>query len=182
MNYIAPHDAPGTYITSSSSSFDSSRSAHGIRVEYPKMTVVALGGFGGRVDQSFHSVSSPILRLTCQVAYSIQIHALHTAQQGPGLPRKVFLISEQNITFLLQRGANVLYMPRAFLGPCCGIIPVGTPAIITTKGFEWNLTEAETKFGGMVSTSNHIVRDEVSVETTEPIVFTIEFRENKKAM
>ena len=179
MDYIASHDAPGACITSSSSSFDSSQ---GTRVECPKMTVVALGGFGGRVDQSFHAVGSPILRITTQAANSIQIHALHTAQQGPGLPRQVFLISEQNITFLLQSGANVLYMPRAFLGPCCGIIPVGTPAIITTKGFEWNLTQAETKFGGMVSTSNHVVKDEVSVETTEPIVFTIEFRESEKTI
>jgi thiamine pyrophosphokinase len=105
-----------------------------------------------------------------------QIHALFVAQQGPGLPRQVYLVGDLNVTFLLIPGPNTISTPLATLGPCCGIIPVGSPSIITTQGLEWNLTNAETKFGGLVSTSNHTIDDVVNVETTEPVVFTIEFK------
>ncbi|KAA8906653.1 thiamine pyrophosphokinase [Sphaerosporella brunnea] len=158
MKYIATHDPPDSFVTPST--VQASLSAEGVRVQHPKMTVVALGGFGGRVDQSFHS-----------------IHAMYVAQQGPGLPRQMYLVSDQNVTFLLAKGLNLIRTPLSTLGPCCGIIPVGGPSTITTQGLEWNLTNAETKFGGLVSTSNHTVADDVSIETTEPVVFTIEFRD-----
>ncbi|KAI5779326.1 putative thiamine pyrophosphokinase [Geopyxis carbonaria] len=119
-----------------------------------KITIVALGGFGGRVDQSFHS-----------------IHALHVAQ---GTGKQIYLVSEQSITFLLEPGMNEMRTPMSALGPTCGIIPVGGPSVITTTGFEWNLDNTETKFGGMVSTSNHLKADRVTVETKAPIVFTVE--------
>ncbi|KAF8249832.1 thiamine pyrophosphokinase [Wilcoxina mikolae CBS 423.85] len=159
MKYIATHDPPDSFVTAPN--VDAALSAKPTRVENPKMKVVALGGFGGRVDQSFHSV-----------------HALYVAQQNPGLHRQIYLVSDENITFLLAPGFNILCTPQSALGPCCGIIPVGCASTISTAGFEWNLTNAETKFGGLVSTSNHIVDDVVNVETTEPILFTIEFRKD----
>ena len=105
-----------------------------------------------------------------------QIHMLHVAQQGPGQGRQIYLFSDENVTFLLVPGRNIIRTPQSLLGPCCGIIPIGGPSTITTEGFEWNLTNTETKFGGMVSTSNHTVADVVKVDTTEPVVFTVEFR------
>jgi len=60
LRYIATHDPPDSFVTPST--VEASLSAEGVRVEHPKMTVIALGGFGGRVDQSFHSVSSPQVR------------------------------------------------------------------------------------------------------------------------
>lgn len=45
MKYIAKSDPESSFIGDQ-------------EVEQPKMTVVAMGGIGGRVDQSFHSVSS----------------------------------------------------------------------------------------------------------------------------
>lgn len=55
MDYIATHDPPDSFVTAPN--INASLSAKPTRIENPKMTVVALGGFGGRVDQSFHSVS-----------------------------------------------------------------------------------------------------------------------------
>lgn len=46
MEFIAKHDPESSYIGEQ-------------EVPHPKMTVVAIGGIGGRVDQSFHSVSFP---------------------------------------------------------------------------------------------------------------------------
>jgi thiamine pyrophosphokinase len=174
MKYIATHDAPDSFVTPST--VEASLSAKGVRVEHPKMTVIALGGFGGRVDQSFHSVSISGVLTVAIVLTILQIHALYVAQQTAGLLRQIYLVSGENITFLLAPGLNIIRTPLANLGPCCGIIPVGGPSIISTQGLEWNLTNAETKFGGMVSTSNHTVADVVNIGTVEPVVFTIEFR------
>ena len=102
-----------------------------------------------------------------------QIHALHVAQQEQ---RQVYLVSDENVTFLLTPGLNIVRTPRAVLGPCCGILPVGCPSTISTRGFEWNLEGAESRFGGLVSTSNHTIADVVNVETTEAVLFTIEFK------
>ncbi len=55
-----------------------------------------------------------------------------------------------------------------------GIIPVGRPAVISTQGLEWDVTDWTTEIGGQVSTSNHIKRDVVVVHTTERVLFTVE--------
>lgn len=54
MRYIATYDPLDSFVTPNT--IEASPSANGVNVEHPKMTVIALGGFGGRVDQSFHSV------------------------------------------------------------------------------------------------------------------------------
>lgn len=126
------------------------------------MSVVVLGGFGGRVDQSFHSIQA--------LYYN---HNEERLEPFTGI-RELYLVSEESITFLLEPGKNLIATPQHLVGPTCGIIPVGGPATIRTAGFEWNLEDAETRFGGMVSTSNHIKADSVFVQTDEPIVFTME--------
>jgi thiamine pyrophosphokinase len=55
-----------------------------------------------------------------------------------------------------------------------GILPIYSPAVITTKGLEWDVTNWETQMGGMVSTSNHVMGDTVEVETDVVVLFTIE--------
>lgn len=62
------------------------------------------------------------------------------------------------------------------MGLTCGILPIGGAATVTTLGLRWNLRDAETRFGGLVSTSNHLAADEVVVETSECVVFTVEIR------
>lgn len=55
-----------------------------------------------------------------------------------------------------------------------GIIPLGRPSVITTRGLEWDVTEWTTEFGGQISTSNHIRSGVIEVETSERVVFTVE--------
>jgi thiamine pyrophosphokinase len=81
------------------------------------LSVVALGGFAGRVDQSFSL-----------------LHQLFKC-----VPRHLYLISPQNISFLLPPGRNSIVASADIFGPCCGIIPVSGPATITLEGFRWNL-------------------------------------------
>lgn len=46
--------------------------------------------------------------------------------------------------------------------------------MITTTGLEWDVQDWKTEMGGMVSTSNHVMEDEIVVETTAVVLFTIE--------
>lgn len=55
-----------------------------------------------------------------------------------------------------------------------GIIPLSAPATITTRGFEWDVQDWYTEVGGQISTSNHIRADVVEVETSVPVLFTVE--------
>lgn len=67
-------------------------------------------------------------------------------------------------------------------GQTCGIIPLGIPcASMTLTGFEWNLTDYPSAFGGMVSSSNRIAQEEnepkgipLSITVSSPVIFTTE--------
>ena len=124
------------------------------------VTIFVYNALGGRVDHAFHS-----------------IHQLHLAisQKGPQ-QRKIFLLSEEGITFLLAKGENRISLPKEVFGPACGIIPVGGPSVITTNGLVWDVTDWETTFGGKVSTSNVLKEGVVTVFTTEPVLFTVEIK------
>ena len=63
-------------------------------------------------------------------------------------------------------------------GKYVGILPVGGPSTITTRGLEWDVRAWVTEFGGRVSTSNHVLPETevVEVETTREVLFTIALR------
>jgi Thiamine pyrophosphokinase len=61
-----------------------------------------------------------------------------------------------------------------------GIIPFSSPAKITTHGFEWDVEDWHTEIGGQLSTSNHIRADKLEVETSVPVLFTVELAERLK--
>jgi len=47
-------------------------------------------------------------------------------------------------------------------------------AAVTTDGLQWNLRAQELTFGGLISTSNRAVADLVTVETSHPLLFSME--------
>lgn len=142
------------------------------------MTIVAWGGFGGRVDQSFHSVHALFYdRYENNPAASVAAAAAAAGAKRVDAPKRhIFILSSISVTFLLFPGLNVISTPHRVLGKTCGIIPCGQPARITTKGLEWDLEDAETRFGGLVSTSNHLKEQEVRIWTDVEVVFTAEVR------
>src|SRR5579862_3334226 len=123
------------------------------------LDVVALGGLGGRVDQGLS-----------------QIHHLYAASVDASLRvGRIILLTHKCITFLLQKGLNRIYTPPGRgLAENVGILPIGRPAIISTRGLEWDVQDWRTEFGGRISTSNHIKSDVVEVQTSEQVIFTIE--------
>jgi thiamine pyrophosphokinase len=79
--------------------------------------------------------------------------------------------------FLLPPGKHEIYVrdpTTPVLGKHIGIIPVGEPAVITTKGLEWDVENWETKFGGRMSTSNWVKDDIIEVETSSTVLFSID--------
>ncbi|KAJ6004759.1 thiamine pyrophosphokinase eukaryotic [Penicillium herquei] len=61
-----------------------------------------------------------------------------------------------------------------------GIIPLSAPASITTQGFEWDVQDWHTEIGGQLSTSNHIRAEKVEIETSVPVLFTVELAQRLK--
>ncbi|KAL2048024.1 hypothetical protein ABVK25_011120 [Lepraria finkii] len=126
-----------------------------------RLDVAIFGGLDGRADQAFS-----------------QLHHLYAeANQEPTASvGDLYLITKESIIFLLEKGLNKIYAPVApgFFAENVGIIPIGKPSIITTRGLEWDVTDWPTEFGTQISTSNHIKADVVEVETTERIIFTLE--------
>ncbi|CAG8573340.1 16722_t:CDS:2 [Acaulospora morrowiae] len=121
-----------------------------------KYDVVALGALGGRVDQ----------------AMSI-IHYMYKLKSE----RIIYFLSDQSMTILLDKGTHQIQCDRAIEGPTCGIIPIGIEkAVVTTTGLRWNLLNSSTSFGEMISTSNHLIEDVVTIETDSPVLWTVELK------
>ncbi|POS76652.1 thiamine pyrophosphokinase [Diaporthe helianthi] len=131
----------------------------------PRVDIVAMGGLGGRVDQGLS-----------------QLHHLYLFQTSPTYAEgRLFLVSGESITFLLKGGRRHRIHVRDGKGhedvfdKYAGIVPVKEPSVITLRGFEWDVTDWETEFGGQMSTSNHVLPETevVEVETTRDVLFTI---------
>lgn len=132
------------------------------------MDIVAMGGLGGRVDQGLS-----------------QIHHLYMFQTSPSYSEgKLYLVSGESLTFLLKAGQHRIHVrePKRIDGAreevfdkYAGIIPVKEPSIIALKGFEWDVEDWPTEFGGQISTSNHVLptSEIVEVKTSTDVLFTI---------
>ena len=131
-------------------------------------SVVAFGSLAGRADQAF-----------------AQIHQLYWADQNPQYnPGDVFLFTPSSIIFVLKKGKNVIKTPvqPGFLDESVGIIPIANPAVLTLKGFEWDVEDWHTSFGTQMSTSQHIKSEEVVVVTSGRVLFTVELDKTDKQL
>lgn len=180
-----------------------SRYAHqnGDPDERLRLSVLVLGGLGGRVDQAFSQIHH-LYEVSQSQSQSQNQTQTQTQRNSDG---KIYLISEESITFILQPGKNIIHVPRTnrpqpnqssspqseiisrnskeeefILEENVGIIPILGPARITISGFEWDVEDWKTEIGGQLSTSNHIRADTVQVQTGVPILFTLELARRLK--
>ncbi|KAJ5908089.1 hypothetical protein N7495_000771 [Penicillium taxi] len=159
------------------------------------LEVVILGGLGGRVDQAFSQVHH--LYMMSQTQRELREASESDEDLGDNNQNaggNLYLVSEESVTFVLQRGKNTICTPATrradveeqgqeveyFFEENIGIIPLSAPASITTHGFEWDVEDWHTEIGGQISTSNHIRADRVEVETSVPVLFTVELAERLK--
>lgn len=124
------------------------------------LDVVVLGGLGGRVDQGFS-----------------QIHHLYIANRNPQLLKgRIYLLSEQSLSFILNRGSNKIHIEDGYFEENNGVIPIMGPINVTMRGMEWDVTDWPTEFGGDMSTSNHTRSNllEIDFDSDNLPLFTVE--------
>ncbi|KAI0442949.1 thiamine pyrophosphokinase [Xylaria telfairii] len=146
----------------------------------PGRAIVCMGGLGGRVDQGLS-----------------QLHHLYLFQQSPTYAEgRVYLVSGESLSFVLKGGRRHrirVREPDLQISPAhfrrrvsadpfakhAGIIPVGEPASISLKGFEWDVSDWPTAFGTQMSTSNHVLPESevVEVEADKDVLFTIALKQ-----
>nr|OQO26159.1 hypothetical protein B0A51_03878 [Rachicladosporium sp. CCFEE 5018] len=121
--------------------------------------ILVLGSLGGRVDQGIGL-----------------LHELYREQVTRHPDVRFWLFSESSITFMLQPGATVIHVPQntGLVGRNVGVLPVYGKAVIETKGLEWDVQDWETEMGGMMSTSNHVLGEEVEITCNREVLFTVE--------
>ncbi|VEU39296.1 unnamed protein product [Pseudo-nitzschia multistriata] len=133
--------------------------------------VVIYGAFGGRFDQEMASFA-----------------ALY--KWAPLFDGQIYLYSDETFAFLVpaKKECQILLpfydshvlgdgeQPEMGEGPTCGLIPLGCPCeSIITSGLKWDLDGSmPLEFGGLVSTSNHVMKPIVTVCASHPLVFTAE--------
>ena len=86
------------------------------------------------------------------------------------------MFSEASVSVMLAAGTTVLRTPldQGLITRNVGILPVYGKAVISTEGLEWDVEDWETEMGGQVSSSNHIVADQISITTDREVLFTVE--------
>ncbi|GMK59166.1 hypothetical protein CspeluHIS016_0701810 [Cutaneotrichosporon spelunceum] len=130
------------------------------KVSGKTFSLVFLGGLSGRLDQT--------------------MHVLSTLFKMRETRRCTYVISEESLAWVLDTGVHLIEVDHASMGQTCGILPVGvSEAYVRTEGLKWNL-DWVTSVMGDLSSSNHLLEDEntVLIDTSAPIVWTVEIRNN----
>jgi thiamine pyrophosphokinase len=126
--------------------------------------IIILSTLAGRVDQGL-GLLHELLR-----------ESMKARSEGQPAVR-LWLLSEQSLSFLLHPGSSTitgLDSTNGIFTKNVGILPIYGAATISTKGMEWDVQDWKTEMGGMVSTSNHVLGDEVVVLTDHVVLFTVE--------
>ncbi|KAK9067687.1 hypothetical protein SSX86_011798 [Deinandra increscens subsp. villosa] len=124
--------------------------------EKSNLCILVAGALGGRFDHEMGNVNT----LCC---FSTT---------------RIVLLSDDCLIQLLpgtwNHEINVL---SSVEGPHCGLIPIGAPSgSSTTTGLQWNLDNTEMRFGGLVSTSNVVTGETVTVRSDSDLLWTISLK------
>uniref|UniRef100_A0ACD5X3S0 Uncharacterized protein n=1 Tax=Avena sativa TaxID=4498 RepID=A0ACD5X3S0_AVESA len=91
---------------------------------------------------------------------------------------RIVLLSDDCLIRLLPKThQHEIYIDSSLEGPHCGLFPIGAPSTsTTTTGLKWNLSDAKMKFGSMISTSNIVDSEKVTVQSDADLLWTISLR------
>ncbi|CAM6099816.1 unnamed protein product [Calypogeia fissa] len=123
-----------------------------LELETGKLKLLAVGALEGRFDH-----------------VAAHINVLY---KFPSL--RIILLSDESLLYLLPKGySHEISFNTTFEGPHCGLIPFGTTSeSTTTTGLQWNLSNTKMSFGSLVSTSNLLLGDFVTVVSDTHLVWT----------
>ncbi|AEC10463.1 unnamed protein product [Arabidopsis thaliana] len=91
---------------------------------------------------------------------------------------RIVLLSDDCLIQLLPKThRHEIHIHSSLQGPHCGLIPIGTPsANTTTSGLKWDLSNTEMRFGGLISTSNLVKEEIITVESDSDLLWTISIK------
>ncbi|EPS64299.1 hypothetical protein M569_10483, partial [Genlisea aurea] len=91
---------------------------------------------------------------------------------------RIILLSDDCLIQLLpSTHKHEIHILPAVEGPHCGLIPISGPSrSSTTTGLEWNLCDTVMRFGGLISTSNIVTGETVTVESDSDLLWTISLK------
>ncbi|CAI9096452.1 OLC1v1032606C2 [Oldenlandia corymbosa var. corymbosa] len=117
------------------------------------LCILVVGALGGRFDHELGNIN---------VLYNFST------------VRLILLNDDCLIQLLPCTHRHEIHIDSHFKGQHCGLAPVGMPSRnTTTTGLQWNLSNTEMKFGGLVSTSNIVRENVVTVHSDADLIWTM---------
>lgn len=91
---------------------------------------------------------------------------------------RIILLSDDCLIQLLPRThCHEIQIQPSVEGPHCGLIPIGMPSgSTTTTGLQWDLNDTEMRFGGLLSTSNIVKEEKITVQSDSDLLWTISIK------
>nr|XP_009765119.1 PREDICTED: thiamin pyrophosphokinase 1-like [Nicotiana sylvestris] len=128
----------------------------GLGVKDLRLCILATGALGGLFDHEMGNIN-----VICRFS---------------SMP--IILLSDDCLIQLLpSTHHHKIHIQSSVEGPHCGLIPIGTAARrTTTTGLKWNLDKTEIRFGGLVSTSNIVKENIVTVQSESDLLWTISIK------
>ncbi|XP_061347322.1 thiamine pyrophosphokinase 1-like [Gastrolobium bilobum] len=125
-------------------------------IDKPKLCILVAGALGGRFDHEIGNIN-----VLCRFPDT-----------------RIILLSDDCLIHLLPRNhCHKIFVQSSVEGPHCGLIPIGMPSgSSTTTGLQWDLNHTEMRFGGLVSTSNIVKGDIVTVQSDSDLLWTISIK------
>ncbi|XP_016556196.1 thiamine pyrophosphokinase 2 isoform X2 [Capsicum annuum] len=127
-----------------------------LSLEHPNLCILVTGALGGRFDHEMGNIN-----VLCRF---------------PSM--RIILLSDDCLIQLLpSTHHHKIHIHSSVEGPHCGLIPIGMVAgSTTTTGLKWNLDNTEMRFGGLVSTSNIVKENIVTVQSDSDLLWTISIK------
>ncbi|KAM0947673.1 putative thiamine diphosphokinase [Dioscorea sansibarensis] len=91
---------------------------------------------------------------------------------------RIILLSDDCLIYLLPKThGHEIYIQSNVEGPHCGLVPIGAPSTsTTTTGLKWDLSDMGMNFGGLISTSNVVREETVTVRSDVDLLWTISIK------
>ncbi|XP_051141588.1 thiamine pyrophosphokinase 1 isoform X2 [Andrographis paniculata] len=120
------------------------------------LCILVAGALGGRFDHEMGNIN-----VLCKFPHM-----------------RIVLLSDDCLIQLLPSSQHhEIHIQSAVEGPHCGLIPITGPSKRNrTTGLQWNLADTEMSFGGLISTSNVVKGEVVTVESDANLLWTVSLR------
>ncbi|KAK7396881.1 hypothetical protein VNO78_18043 [Psophocarpus tetragonolobus] len=125
-------------------------------IDGSELCILVAGALGGRFDHEIGNIN-----VLCRFSNT-----------------RIILLSDDCLIHLLPKNhSHKIFIQSSVEGPHCGLIPIGMPSgSSTTTGLKWDLKDTAMGFGGLISTSNIVKGEIVTVQSDSDLLWTISIK------